>query len=167
MTTISDFRAKIDARMRPNRFTVVGPFPSGPAIETLFVKAASFPGTVLGIIPLPFQGRIAKLPGDRLYNEWTFGVYMTGEPDFYKQFTDWHNQINNHATNVLSAVNDAAVFKNWNVNLLDIDGSIKKTIQMHTCWPVAISDISLSYDASNTISEYSITMAYDFLTHVK
>ena len=48
--------------------------PVGDAVESLLVKAGSVPVQTLGILQVPFRGRVGKLPGDRVYAEWTFTV---------------------------------------------------------------------------------------------
>ena len=47
--------------------------------------------------------------------------------------------------------------------MLDTDGAVVRTIRLHTCWPVEIGAIDLTYDAADTLTEYTVTLAFDYL----
>ena len=34
---------------------------------------------------------------------------------------------------------------------------------MHNCWPVEVGAIDLTYDAADTLTEYTVTLAFDYL----
>ena len=92
---ISEFKNNFDGGTRPNRFVVSGALgTSGDLPNHFMVKAASMPAQTLGIIPVPFRGRIAKVPGDRAYAEWTMTVLDETTHDMRRQFEEWHEKQN-------------------------------------------------------------------------
>ena len=164
---ISQFKGAIDGKMRPNRYQISGEIGPFGTVEGLLVKAASYPAASLGIIQLPYRGRIAKIPGDRVYPEWTFSIYDEKELDLRSKFEEWNKSFNDHITNLAQNqggnFNNGTDFPNWTVSLLDTDGEIVRTIRLHTCWPVEVGAIDLTYDAADTLTEYTVTLAFDYL----
>ncbi len=66
---------------RPNLFQVDINFPtdigveSATALKTLgnfVVRAANLPASQIGVVEVPFRGRVLKLAGDRTFEPWTF-----------------------------------------------------------------------------------------------
>ena len=175
---IGDFKAKFDGGTRPNRFVIdgeIGPSTaggqstSGPAnIEPLLVKAGSMPVQTVGILQIPFRGRIAKLPGDRVYAEWTFTVIDDITENYRRKFEGWHESFNPHEENVVDSQEilngtDTNYYTQWNVTQLDMTGKEVRKVTLVNCWPVEIGAIDLSYDTADTLTEYSVTLAYDYL----
>ena len=166
---ISEFKNNFDGGTRPNRFVVSGSLGTDGDIPNHFmVKAASMPAQTLGIIPVPFRGRIAKVPGDRAYAEWTMTVLDEVTHDIRRKFEVWHEKFNAHRDNVVA---DPAVLSGtgpeltrWTVTQIDMFGSEIRQIALHNCWPVEVGAIDLSYDTSDTLTEYAVTLAYDYIT---
>ncbi|MAE81598.1 MAG: hypothetical protein CMB80_02590 [Flammeovirgaceae bacterium] len=178
---IQTFKKGFDGGTRPNRFVVTGEIggSSTQAVESLYVKAASIPAQTLGIIQVPFRGRVAKLPGDRSYPEWTFtmldsnaGGDSTGEAvNWRRKFEIWHEAFNKHFENVAEDATvldgtDENYYTNWRVTQLDTQGNelSERTILLANCWPTEVGTIDLSYDTADTLTEYSVTLAYDYIT---
>ncbi len=175
---INKFKAALDGKMRPNRYLVSGEVPGFGPIDPVLVKAAQYPAASIGIIQLPYRGRIAKMPGDRAYPEWTFSVYDTkptennATGDLRQAFETWNKRFNDHTTNLAEISNfgggagdgDAdANFPDWTVTLLDTQGVEVRTIRLKSCWPVEVGAIDLTYDAADTLTEYTVTLAFDYL----
>ena len=165
---ISVFKNAFHGGTRPNRFVVdTGGIISGDT--QLLIKAASMPVETVGILQVPFRGRVAKLPGDRVYAEWTFTVIDDSDPNDIRQaFRDWHNKFNDHVENtvepeVLKGSSDE--YKQFSVTQLDMMGAklANREVCLINVWPVEIGAIELSYDTSDVLTEYSITVAYDYL----
>ena len=179
---ISTFKSAFDGGTRPNRFEITGTIGAGMSptqstapedMETVFVKAGSLPAQTLGIIPIPYRGRIVKFPGDRTYAEWTFTVIDDaggdGEGGFRRKFEAWHESFNLHEENkvtspdVLNGTN-TGVYTDWTVSQLKMDGEKSGgEMRLVNCWPVTIGEIALSYDTADTLTEYQVTIAYDYL----
>jgi len=175
---IGDFKAKFNGGTRPNRFVITGTMGGALQekgdVEPVLVKAGSMPVQTLGILQIPFRGRVAKLPGDRVYAEWTFTMIddIGGEEKeggLRRKFEEWHAKFNKHEENIvdkpetLSGTGDD--YGEWTVVQLDMTGKEipNRKIKLINCWPVEVGGIELSYDTADTLTEYSITLAYDYL----
>jgi hypothetical protein len=44
------------------------------------------------------------------------------------------------------------------------DDSPIRTIELHNCWPIEVAAVDLSYDTADSITEFSVNLAYDFWT---
>ena len=166
---IDDFRNSFKGGTRQNRFSVTGNI--GAAVkraltgtESLLVKAAQFPPSTVGIIPVPFRGRIAKIPGDRQYLEWPISILDDASGGLYKAFQDWSSLINSHFGNTQSPDWDdtAGTLAEWQVTHLDLEGTPIKRVTLKNCWPVEVGSIDLTYDVLDTVVEFPVTIAYDY-----
>ena len=176
---VAVFKSNFDGGSRSNRFAVTGNLggAAGGPINNIVVKAASMPAVTVGILRVPFRGRVVKIPGDRTYEEWTFTVMdgFDGKSNFRDGFIDWNAEFNLHEDNVPGGnfsngaggvqLDAAGLFTTFNVHQLGMNGSVIRSVNLFKCWPTLVSEISLSYDNADTISEYTVTLAYDYLEH--
>ena len=167
---IDTFKTAFDGGTRPNRFVVTVDTGVGkPLANALMVKAASMPAETIGILQVPFRGRVAKLPGDRAYPEWTFTMIDEITDNMRNTLSDWHNEFNDHENNTVASTDilrgTGAAYGTATVSQLDMMGNIipGRCKQLMRTWPVEIGTIDLSYDTADTLTEYSITIAYDYL----
>ena len=89
--SIDQFKAKVGADFaRPNLFQVDLNFPSfvtgtnsteNTSSATtlteqgnLLVRAANLPSSQIGIVEVPFRGRVLKIAGDRTFEPWTITI---------------------------------------------------------------------------------------------
>ena len=169
---VDNFKKNFDGGTRPNRFVVTGEIGgdgSTTPINNLYVKAASMPSSTMGIIQVPFRGRVIKLPGDRAYPEWTITLLDETSDDFRTKFEAWNEAFNSHAENISGDqaggldLTDTNLFTNWTVAQLDMQGNVIRSTTLHNCWPVEVGAVDLTYDAADTLTEYSITLSYDYI----
>ena len=166
-SNIADFRSRFKGGTRPNRFMVDGNIPGSGAVgeSNFLIKAATLPPSTVAIIPVPFRGRILKVPGDRMFIEWD--IVVLDDPDtrdLRKEFLDWSHNINAHSDNV---INHQDIYAQWTVTQLNHndDSEISgRKIALHNCWPVEVSGVELTHDVPNTLVEWSVRMAYDYWT---
>jgi len=185
--SIATFKNAFDGGTRPNRFVVTGHIgnPHNQAVPPMLVKAASIPSQTLGILQVPFRGRIAKLPGDRAYAEWTFTILDEAKAGIgsiedhpssggiRRAFESWHEAFNKHRNNIpenndesiLNGTN-ADYYTTWTINQLNMAGEeiTERAIRLHYCWPVEVGAIDLSYESADTLTEYSVTLAFDYIS---
>ena len=161
---ISTFKAGFDGGTRPNRFKVSIP---GISDSTILVKAASIPAETIGILQVPFRGRVAKLPGDRAYTEWTFTCLDDTSENIRAAMVEWHRIFNDHETNVVGKDilgGSSDEYKRITVTQLDMQGKEHTSVSLEECWPVEVGAIDLSYDKADTLVEFSVTVAYDWIS---
>lgn len=166
---VDNFKQNFDGGTRPNRFAVTGEIGSFGAVDNLYVKAASMPASTMGVIQVPFRGRVIKLPGDRAYPEWTFTMLDENTKAFREKFEAWNEEFNSHEENISGEgsggvdLTSPDLFTQWTVTQLDMQGEIIRSTILHNCWPVEVGAVDLTYDAADTLTEYSITLAYDYI----
>lgn len=153
---------------RPNLFRVVMSFPTfsqdtGEESRTLsfLCKGAQLPEATVGSIEVPFRGRQVKLPGDRVFAEWTITVINDIDFQIKNAFERWGNQINQHREN-LGVNNPQEIFSNAKIEHLDNQGNIVKSYEMVGIWPSEVGAIEVSYDSTDEIEEFPVVLQYQF-----
>lgn len=165
---ITRFQARFRDGVRPNLFKVTLHFPPGLTGFTdagrdseLLVKGASLPQSTLPQIEVPYLGRQLKIPGDRIFPEWTITVFNHQDFALRDAFESWMNVLNSHLGNV-GAVDPANYFSDAEVEQLDRNGDVLSTYLIKDMWPSEVSPIELSYDSSNAVEEYTVTLQYHY-----
>ncbi len=159
------------AGVKPSLFEVQGAVGDVSLFNTPFlVKAAQLPGQVLGVIEIPYRGRRIKVPGDRTFPDWTITVINDSKFELRDAFERWLNNIQGMESNTatgnfnISEIFGGPLFQDWTVNQLDRSGAPIKAYKMIGCFPVDISPIDLSYEATDQIEEFTVTLAYSYFT---
>lgn len=166
-SNIAEFRDNFFGGTRPNRFRVEADIPGSHLENPFLIKAATLPPSTLGIITVPYRGRVLKIPGDRLFAEWTVSILDDGDEgeDIRGKIVSWGNNINKHVENITEDPNVSETVGQWKVHMLSqADNSEIRSITLHNCWPVEVGAIELTYDTADTLTEFPITLAYDFWT---
>lgn len=153
---------------RPNRYEVVLTFPAGiPNGISASVKAgftcrsASIPASNMGVIDVPYKGRQVKVPGDKVWDDWTVQILIDNDFATRDVFERWHDLILGFDSNVASNgfVNPANAFARAQVNAMDRYDQVIKTYVVEGMFPSQVGELSLAYDANDQIMEQSVTFA--------
>jgi hypothetical protein len=180
--TINDFKSRLaGGGARPNLFECEINFPTGavPLDQELnqdlrfFVKSASLPASTISSIPVPFRGRTLQIAGDRTFDPWTITVINDTNFRVRNAFEKWMNFINRHDDNA-GVITPAAYQKEMVVHQLSrgtsnqgVIGALPsssdtlkrlKSYVFYGTFPTSISDITLSYDSSDTIEEFTVDL---------
>lgn len=189
--TISSFKGGFNGGTRANRFLVNIPFPSTatppggtppptPVSDfTFHCVAATLPASELGVIKVPYRGRMAYYAGDRDYKPWTVTILDdSGNRNYWLEFQKWANKLNSHELN--TTANPAYPSGGANPLLQDLtftqlhspatSGSgvaagfedLKK-ITLHHAWPSEIGEITLDMAEGGSLISYSVTFVYNYL----
>lgn len=169
MSTISDFKGQLKGGgARPNRFKVMVEFPSFAGTvddmkKTQFLCISTqLPGSTLGVIEVPFRGRMLKLPGDRTFDEWTCSFINDTDFALRDAFELWHNGINAYNSNTgLTAPDD--YMSTVTVTQLDSNDNALKTYTLKLGWPSVIGPIELGQDQTDTYEQFDVTFIYSDL----
>ena len=162
--TIDDFKANVASDFaRPNLFQVDLAFPSGiinnSALVNLgkfTVRAANLPSSQIGVIEVPFRGRVLKIAGDRTFDSWTVTVLNDTDFAIRSAFERWMNTINRVSDNT-GLVNPADYQADAYVYQLDRDGSVLRSYRFYDVFPTQVAPIELSYDAQG-IQEFTVEL---------
>jgi hypothetical protein len=179
--TLEQFKGRmLGGGARPNLFECELNFPAisipdGSTPDSLsdstrfLIKAAVLPASNLGIIDVPFRGRNLKIAGDRTFDPWTITVINDIDFNIRTSFERWMNIINKHEDNAglidpFAYQRDALVKQlgraglNGNVPVSDPTLPVLKQYKFYGVFPTAVSDITLSYDSSDTIEEFTVDL---------
>ena len=135
---------------------------------TLLGKAASVPASVISEIEVGYFGRKVKVAGDRTYANWSIQFYNNEDYKIRNAFEQWHENINRPVENIMNASLDGGIafssLQNYKTSLavehFDKIGNVIKAYKLIGAFPVDVGEITLDWDAQNTIEIYTITFAY-------
>ena len=128
---VDDFKSKISGGgARANLFKATINFPAyagGDAEFTSFmVKAAGLPSSNLGLIEIPFRGRVLKIAGDRTFEPWTITIMNDKNFVLRNAFESWAQGVQEYTQNVTTAGSDVgSYFKDMRVIQYDRFGDLK------------------------------------------
>ena len=100
--TIDSFKSSVVSDFaRPNLFQIDLAFPSqvianGTGLQQLgkyTVRAANLPSSQMGIVEVPFRGRVLKIAGDRTFEPWTITVMNDSRFALRNAFEVWVEKI--------------------------------------------------------------------------
>ena len=179
--TLDAFKGRmIGGGARPNLFECELYFPDDAIPEgttrdaltdrtRFLVKAANLPASNISPINIPFRGRNLKVAGDRTFDPWTITIINDVDFGIRTAFERWMNLINKHEDN--AGITDPTLYqKDLYVKQLgraDVQGTnpatnakipVLKQYRFLGTFPTNVSDIALSYDSSDTIEEFSVTL---------
>lgn len=174
---IDDFKAAlIGGGARGNLFRVIPSFPGGVTntdntglglvqLGSFMIKGAQLPASTIGSVPVFFRGRQLKVAGDRIFEDWTITVMNDNNFAIRNAFESWSNQISAHVDGgapIGTNVND--YIQDWRVEQLDKNGDVSKTYTIRGCFPIQVDPIEVSYDNTDTIEEFAVTISYQYWT---
>ena len=177
--TIDKFKSRLTGGIaRPNLFEVVLAFPDGVVDESVsdidpktrfLVKAAALPASNIAPISVPFRGRQLKIAGDRTFDEWTITVINDTDFAIRGSFERWMNsmsKVSDNAGNINPEdyTKDAYVYQ---LGRAGVDAGsqssqanmpILRTYKFYSVFPTNVSQIDLSYDSSDAVEEFTVTL---------
>ena len=169
--SINTFRQKGLAQggARPNLFDVLITGVQAAAIPSnhhLLCKIASIPPSTMGVVEVPYFGRMVKVPGNRTFDN--ISVTFLNDEDFgvRNAMEGWMNKQNSHNTNFSDQ--PGTLFGKMSIAQCGRDGTRiigGATWNFINIFPVALGEIALDWGSNDTIEEYTVDFAYDFWEH--
>jgi len=163
---VDDFKSKLrGGGARPNLFQATVNFPgyAGGDVEltSFLCEAAQLPGSVMGLVTVPFRGRQLKIAGDRTFEPWT--VTVINDTDFAVRdaMERWMNGMNAHSANT-GLVNPVDYQADLTVEQLDRNEKVLKRYDFRGAFPVSVSAIPLDYDQQTAIEQFDVEFAYQY-----
>lgn len=159
---ITDFKGNFPFDgARPNLFEVNIPVFDQKLVFT--AKTAQLPGSSIGVVEVPYFGRTIKMAGNRVFPEWTITVINDEDFIVRNQLEEWMARINGHEGNLAEAYYSEYAF-DAEVYQYGKEGSIIKSYTFIDMFPIDVSPIDVSWDANDTIEEYTVTFQYQYWT---
>ena len=108
-------------------------------LTQFMVKAASFPASTIGVVEVPFRGRLLKIAGDRTYDPWSVTVLNDEGFTIRQQMETWAQTIQEYKINGSSAQSTGEYMGRAIVDQLSRDGEVIKQATLEGIWPSNIS----------------------------
>ena len=143
---------------------------TGVAEFVFACKAAAIPAMAVGVVEVPYFGRVVKVPGNKTFDNWS--VTIINDEGFLVRngMEKWVASMGTHIGNVQSAASSAltsSLYGNAEVTHFGKTGntSILAKYNFVNMYPVSVSEITLGWDANDAIEEFTVEFAYDYWTH--
>ena len=182
--TIDDFKANVASDFaRPNLFQVDLAFPSGIInnatlvnLGKFTVRAANLPSSQVGVIEVPFRGRVLKIAGDRTFEPWTITVQNDSNFALRNAFELWSSSIQAYNENFTSAAglgdqdDSTGYFADMSVHQLarDVkDGEkpkVLKSYKFYNVFPSNIAAIDLDFGNNDAVEEFTVELQTQYWT---
>ena len=172
--SVSKFRSTglVKGGARPNLFEVlfVGADAAPKVKEAAFsylCKIASIPPSTMGVVEVPYFGRMVKVPGNRTFDNLSLTVINDEDMILRNSFEGWMNKMNTHVGNVSNQPDtllgsiQVRHYVRGDVTSL-ASGAAWNFINV---FPVALGEIALDWSSNDTIEEFTVDFAYDYWTH--
>ena len=170
---ISAFRSQglTGAGARPNLFdmTLSGTGASTHGVNTnnfvYLCKIASIPPSTMGVVEVPYFGRMVKVPGNRTFDNLSLTIINDEDFAIRNGFEKWMNSMNSHIAN--KSVNPSDLYAQLELKQYkrDQNPSDGGTWIFHTCFPVALGEIGLDWGSNDAVEEFTVDFAYDYWAH--
>tara|TARA_B100000035_G_C20986302_1_gene547977 strand:- start:215 stop:904 length:690 start_codon:yes stop_codon:yes gene_type:complete len=145
-------------------------------LSRFMIKAAQLPASTISPIEIPFRGRNLKVAGDRTFAPWTITVINDNDFTLRTSFEKWMNAINKHddnsgLINPAQYQKDAIVRQFGRASLANAKSNVSnptqtvgqqmpvlKAYRFFGIFPTSISEIEVSYDATDQIEEFTVEL---------
>jgi len=125
-------------------------------------RAAQIPSSNLGLISVPFFGRIVKMAGDRTFDSWTVTVINDEDFKIRNALETWSNSINNMRGNTrLGSAANLNYKAQAQVTQYSKTGDTLRTYNFEGLYPANISAIDLNWNNTDSIEEFTVQFEYD------
>lgn len=166
MADIGTFAEQFGSGMRPTLFRVDGAIPFSDTFggeKAFFIKSAQLPASSIGTIEVPYKGRKIKRPGDRTFAEWSLTVLQDSKGDMRADFVNWMANISGHFDT--GNLSDPAQYgEQWTITPEGANGEAitGAQITLVNCFPTDVGAVDFSYETTDSISEFTVTIQYDY-----
>ncbi|NBV27422.1 hypothetical protein EBS02_00130 [bacterium] len=190
LSTIQNLRDTLQVGSRPNLFECDIQFPAAISLNSglaalynttidgaqlnrtkYLCKSAAIPSFTIGVIEVPVRGgRRVKIPGDRTFADWTVTFISDSGHALRKVFQAWKEYIStsNYAAEAIRLY-DASGYDyiaDMSVSHLRQNGTVSRQYKLFDCFPTDVGAIDLSFDSTDSISEFTVTFQYHYMTAV-
>ena len=130
----------------------------------ILCKAAAVPGFTVGTIEVPFRaGRRIKIPGDRTFADWTVTIINDEDQTLRRAFNAWVNLISKGNYDSQSKSTISEYYQDITCTHLRGDNTTSRKYELNDAFPTDVSAIDLSFDSTDTLSEFTVNFQYHYL----
>ena len=135
---------------------------------TFACKAANIPAMAVGVVEVPYFGRVVKVPGNKTFENWTVTVINDEDFNLRNGFEKWMEGMGTHEGNVSTiSAGDGTLYGDATVKHYGKSGktNVLATYKFTNIFPVSVSEIALAWDSNDAIEEFTVEFAYDYWKH--
>jgi hypothetical protein len=142
-------------------------------LASFTVKAAQLPSSTVGVVEVPFRGRMLKIAGDRTFEPWTITIQNDTTHTLRQVFLQWMEAIQVHEENATrirygQTAATSADYLNYmadmKVTQLDRRGNAIVSYTFRDCWPSNVAAIDLDYGSNDAIEEFTVELQTQYWT---
>ena len=167
--SVTDFKSNLQlggARSTLFQVTLTAPAQLGLNLDLqkvpFLVRSASIPSSNLGLIPVPYFGRIVKIAGDRTFEPWSVAVINDEDFKIRNALETWSNSINQMRGNTrLNSSANLSYKAQAQVTQYSKTGEIIRVYNFEGLYPENISSIDLNWSNTDQIEEFQVQFQYD------
>ena len=150
-----------------SKSTVGGDTPGGgnAQMSTMLVKAANLPASTVGVVDVPYRGRVLKIAGDRTFEPWTVTVLNDEGFALRSKFEAWSTNIQALQQNLQNTSNPSGYCADALVRQFNRQGDPVRTYKFAQIWPSNVSAIDLAWDSNDTPEEYTVEFQVQYWTY--
>ena len=171
--SINTFRSNAlnNAGARANLFdvTMTGAGVAGlNASEFTFAcKAAQIPSSTVGVVEVPYFGRVVKVPGNKTFENWTVTIINDEDFNIRNAMEKWITAMGTHEGNVATiSAGDGTLYGQATVNqYAKAGGTVLEAYNFVNIFPINVAAIDLAWETNDAIEEFTVEFAYDYWTH--
>jgi hypothetical protein len=160
--SINTFRSNAlnNAGARANLFdvTMTGATVAGlNASEFTFAcKAAQIPSSTVGVVEVPYFGRVVKVPGNKTFDNWTVTIINDEDFNIRNAMEKWITAMGTHEGNVATiSAGDGTLYGQATVNqYAKAGGTVLEAYNFVNIFPINVAAI-----------DFTVEFAYDYWTH--
>ena len=171
--SINTFRSNAlnNAGARANLFdvTMTGATVAGlNASEFTFAcKAAQIPSSTVGVVEVPYFGRVVKVPGNKTFENWSVTIINDEGFEIRNAMEKWITAMGTHEGNVATiSAGDGTLYGQATVNqYAKAGGTVLEAYNFVNIFPINVAAIDLAWETNDAIEEFTVEFAYDYWTH--
>ncbi len=134
-------------------------------LTTVLAKAANIPASTVGVIDVPYRGRVLKIAGDRTFEPWTVTVLNDAGFALRSKFEAWSTNIQALQQNLQNTANPGGYCADALVRQFDRQGNPVRSYKFAQIWPSNVSAIDLAWDSNDTPEEYTVEFQVQYWTY--
>ena len=129
-------------------------------------KAAAIPPMAVGVVEVPYFGRMVKVPGNRTFDNLSITVINDEEMEIRNGFEKWMDMFNAHEGNdsLFTGASHGLGTMVITHHTRDFNSSGDQKWEFTNIFPVALGEIGLDWGSNDTIEEFTVDLAYDYWT---
>ena len=136
---------------------------AGLADVPFLARTGQLPASNLGLIGVPYFGRTVKMAGDRTFAPWNVTIINDEDFKIRNALETWSNSINNMRGNLrLSGASALSYKSSAIITQYGKTGNILRKYKFEGLYPADVSEIGVSWDATDQIEEFNVQFEYDY-----